>query len=120
MSLPESQPARSGLAQQFFGHRLAFQHQLKQVIVAVRGRFEQVTVIFLRLLAYFSGMSIRLKVFLVHVLKDEFHTNEIDDALEPAARPAGSAQMAGTTPSFSFICSMQAKKSEPMRSSLLM
>ena len=34
--------------------------------------------------------------------------------------PAGSAQMAGMTPSFSFICSMQAKKSAPMRSSLLM
>ena len=29
-------------------------------------------------------------------------------------------QMAGTMPSFSFICSMQSKKSAPMRSSLLM
>ena len=28
-------------------------------------------------------------------------------------------QTAGTTPSFSFICSMQSKKSAPMRSSLL-
>ena len=33
--------------------------------------------------------------------------------------PAGKVQMAGMTPSFVFIWSMQAKKSAPMRSSLL-
>ncbi len=33
--------------------------------------------------------------------------------------PAGIVQIAGTMLSFSFICSMQSKKSAPMRSSLL-
>ena len=37
------------LAQQFLGHRLAFQDQLEQVVVGVRGGFEQVAVIFLGL-----------------------------------------------------------------------
>jgi hypothetical protein len=40
--------------------------------------------------------------------------------LNSVYRPIGSAQMAGTMRSFSFICSTAPKKSAPMRSSLLM
>ena len=53
-------------------------------------------------------------------LQDELHLDQVDDALELAGLAGRQAQMAGMTPSFSFICSMQSKKSAPMRSSLLM
>ena len=57
VSLPLSVPVRRALAQHVLGHRLAFQHQFEQLVVGVRGGFQQVVVVLLGLALYSAGMS---------------------------------------------------------------